>query len=47
MHARIISSTLCRDKSFRKMDEADWDLVHKVHMKGSFKVRTMYCIRTR
>src|SRR3990167_7434497 len=27
-----------RDKTFHKMDDADWDLVYKVHVEGAYKV---------
>ena len=27
-----------RDKSFVKMEDIDWDLVHAVHVRGSYKV---------
>ena len=34
----INNAGILRDKSFVKMTDTDWDLVHKVHMRGSFKV---------
>ena len=30
--------SILRDKSFAKMTDADWDLVQKVHVYGSYKV---------
>ena len=29
---------LVRDKSFLKLTDQDWDLVHRVHLRGAFKV---------
>lgn len=34
----INNAGILRDVSFMKMKESDWDLVHKVHLKGSFAV---------
>lgn len=34
----VNNAGILRDKSFHKMDEADWDLVYNVHVKGAFKV---------
>lgn len=34
----INNAGILRDISFQKMSELDWDLVHKVHMKGAFTV---------
>ncbi|KAJ3126449.1 hypothetical protein HK098_007501 [Nowakowskiella sp. JEL0407] len=34
----INNAGILRDKSFSKMTDDDWDLVHKVHVKGSYKV---------
>ena len=32
----INNAGILRDKAFHKMKEADWDLVYKVHLKGTF-----------
>lgn len=34
----INNAGIIRDKSFQKMDAADWDAVYNVHLKGAFKV---------
>jgi len=34
----INNAGILRDKSFARMTDADWDLVHKVHVRGSYKV---------
>ena len=34
----INNAGILRDVSFAKMKESDWDLVHKVHLKGAFAV---------
>jgi len=34
----INNAGILRDKSFLKQTEQDWDLVHKVHLKGAFSV---------
>jgi len=34
----INNAGILRDASFMKMTEKDWDLVHKVHMKGAYSV---------
>ncbi|KAJ8717847.1 hypothetical protein PYW07_005777 [Mythimna separata] len=33
----INNAGILRDKSFTKMSEQDWDLIHLVHLKGAFK----------
>ncbi|XP_045452263.1 peroxisomal multifunctional enzyme type 2 [Melitaea cinxia] len=33
----INNAGILRDKSFQKMSDQDWDLVHAVHLKGAFK----------
>ncbi|XP_041984467.1 peroxisomal multifunctional enzyme type 2-like isoform X1 [Aricia agestis] len=33
----INNAGILRDRSFQKMSEQDWDLVHAVHLKGAFK----------
>ncbi|XP_023954349.1 peroxisomal multifunctional enzyme type 2 [Bicyclus anynana] len=33
----INNAGILRDKSFQKMSEQDWDLIHAVHLKGAFK----------
>jgi len=35
----INNAGILRDKSILKLSDDDWDLVHKVHLKGAFKVR--------
>ena len=34
----INNAGILRDKSFARTSDADWDLVHKVHLKGAFSV---------
>ncbi|KAJ3391197.1 hypothetical protein HDU92_009152 [Lobulomyces angularis] len=34
----VNNAGILRDKSFARMTDADWDLVHKVHLRGMFKV---------
>jgi len=34
----INNAGILRDASFQKMTDDDWDLVHKVHLRGAFKV---------
>ncbi len=34
----VNNAGILRDKTFHKMDDADWDLVYKVHVEGAFKV---------
>ena len=34
----INNAGILRDKSFHKMKEKEWDLIHGVHLKGAFKV---------
>lgn len=31
-------TSVLRDKSFARMTDADWDLVHRVHLRGMYKV---------
>ena len=38
LHGIISPAGILRDKMFHKMDEADWDAVIEVHLKGSFNV---------
>ncbi|KAK6643635.1 hypothetical protein RUM43_005145 [Polyplax serrata] len=33
----INNAGILRDKSFAKISDMDWDLIHRVHLKGSFK----------
>lgn len=33
----VNNAGILRDKSFAKMSEQDWDLIHNVHVKGSYK----------
>eukprot|EP00112_Aurelia_sp_Birch-Aquarium-sp1_P005279 Seg1598.13 transcript_id=Seg1598.13/GoldUCD/mRNA.D3Y31 product="Peroxisomal multifunctional enzyme type 2" protein_id=Seg1598.13/GoldUCD/D3Y31 len=34
----VNNAGILRDRSFQKMSEQDWNLVHKVHLAGAFKV---------
>ena len=34
----VNNAGILRDKSFAKMTEEDWDLVYRVHLKGTYKV---------
>lgn len=34
----VNNAGILRDKTFHKMDDADWDLVYRVHVEGSYKV---------
>jgi NAD(P)-dependent dehydrogenase (short-subunit alcohol dehydrogenase family) len=34
----VNNAGILRDKSFHKMEDADWDLVYKVHVDGAYKV---------
>ncbi len=34
----VNNAGILRDKSFAKMEDADWDLVYKVHVEGAYKV---------
>ncbi|EGF82045.1 hypothetical protein BATDEDRAFT_86773 [Batrachochytrium dendrobatidis JAM81] len=34
----VNNAGILRDKSFSRMAESDWDLVHRVHLRGSYKV---------
>ncbi len=36
VHMLVNNAGILRDKSFAKMSEDDWDMVHKVHLKGAF-----------
>ncbi|KAJ3350436.1 hypothetical protein HDU83_009721 [Entophlyctis luteolus] len=33
-----LNSGILRDKSFARMTDEDWDLIHRVHVRGSYKV---------
>jgi NAD(P)-dependent dehydrogenase (short-subunit alcohol dehydrogenase family) len=33
----VNNAGILRDKTFHKMDDADWDLVYKVHVEGAYK----------
>ena len=35
----INNAGILRDRSFARMSESDWALVHKVHLTGAFKVK--------
>lgn len=34
----FLKFSILRDKSFARMTDADWDLVQRVHVRGSYKV---------
>ncbi|KAH6588878.1 hypothetical protein BASA61_005790 [Batrachochytrium salamandrivorans] len=34
----VNNAGILRDKTFGRMSEGDWDLVHRVHLRGSYKV---------
>ena len=34
----ILNYSILRDKSFARMSDSDWDLIQKVHVRGSYKV---------
>ncbi|CAO3639563.1 unnamed protein product [Cunninghamella blakesleeana] len=34
----VNNAGILRDKSFARLTDADWDLVHKVHLRGTYKV---------
>ncbi len=34
----VNNAGILRDKSFAKMEDADWDLVYRVHLEGAYKV---------
>lgn len=34
----VNNAGILRDKSFAKMDDADWDLVYRVHVEGAYRV---------
>ncbi|KAM4709796.1 peroxisomal multifunctional enzyme type 2 isoform 2-T2 [Discoglossus pictus] len=34
----INNAGILRDRSFARISDADWDIIHKVHLKGSFQV---------
>ena len=34
----VNNAGILRDKSFAKMEDADWDLVYRVHVEGAYKV---------
>ncbi len=34
----INNAGILRDRSFAKMDDIDWDLVQRVHLRGAYKV---------
>ncbi|MGA0606876.1 SDR family NAD(P)-dependent oxidoreductase [Phenylobacterium sp. VNQ135] len=38
LHAVVNPAGILRDKMFHKMDEADWDAVIQVHLRGAFNV---------
>jgi NAD(P)-dependent dehydrogenase (short-subunit alcohol dehydrogenase family) len=38
LHAVVNPAGILRDKMFHKMDEADWDAVVEVHLRGAFNV---------
>ena len=34
----VNNAGILRDKSFTRMTDQDWELVHRVHLRGSYKV---------
>lgn len=34
----VNNAGILRDRSFLKMTDADWDIIHRIHLRGSFKV---------
>ena len=34
----VNNAGILRDKTFHKMEDADWDSVYRVHVEGSYKV---------
>ncbi|KAI9352996.1 hypothetical protein DFJ73DRAFT_658898 [Zopfochytrium polystomum] len=38
VHIIINNAGILRDKSFARMTDDDWDLIHRVHVRGSYKV---------
>jgi len=38
----INNAGILRDISFKNMKDEDWDLIIKVHVKGPYKVRSIY-----
>ena len=34
----INNAGILRDRSFARLSDSDWNLVHKVHMNGAYKV---------
>jgi multifunctional beta-oxidation protein len=38
VHILINNAGILRDVAFRNMKDEDWDLIQKVHVKGSYKV---------
>lgn len=37
VHILVNNAGIIRDKSFARLTDADWDAVHKVHLRGSYK----------
>jgi multifunctional beta-oxidation protein len=33
----LVGYSILRDKSFKRMTDADWDLIHRVHVRGTYK----------
>jgi multifunctional beta-oxidation protein len=40
VHILLNNAGILRDVSFKNMKDADWDLVMKVHVQGSYKVNS-------
>ncbi|KAI9338947.1 hypothetical protein DFJ73DRAFT_798133 [Zopfochytrium polystomum] len=38
VHVVVNNAGILRDKSFARMTDDDWDLIHRVHVRGSYKV---------
>ena len=34
----MITFRILRDRSFGRMTEAEWDIIHKIHLKSAFSV---------
>jgi hypothetical protein len=40
----INNAGILRDRTLAKTSDDDWDLVHRVHLKGAFKVPLSFCL---
>lgn len=41
VHVLVANAGVLRDRSFTSMSEQEWDLVMAVHLRGTFKVRSL------